>query len=400
MIRVSFIGDVMCEYTRLETYHRPEGEYDFSPLFSDVKDDFAKSDLVVANLETPMAGEALRYSWRDYQFNTPEQLGVAMRDAGIAVVSTANNHVLDRGFEGLEKTLETLDAIGLRHTGSARSEEESRPLVAEIRGMRIGLLSYTYGTEACYNGYYLKPGEEYRVNLLRNQELTNPVRRCFFVSKRWLPRALRAVYRRVLPKQARRPVGELKEKDARQKARLLEDIRYARAHSDYVIMCLHCGGQFNDAPTEYTRAVVAFCLKNGVDAVVGNHEHRIQGSRLEDKDHPVAYCLGNFTSNYGIDRKPYDKNAECSILLNLYLDEETKRVQDVGFAVLVSVKGEDGVIRTQPLYDRICSAGERERRELCEKNQKAVNAFLGTERRDVAPQKEYFVSQVTGRMRE
>ena len=179
MVRLSFVGDTMCEHTRLDSYKREGGGYDFRPLFSGVEAEFHKSDLVVANLETPVAGEALRYSWRDYQFNTPEQFGVAMRDAGIKVVSTANNHVLDRGFEGLEKTLETLDAMDLKHTGSARSEEESWPLIIEIKGLKIGVLSYTYGTEACYNGYYLSPGEEYRVNLLRNQELTNPVRRYF-----------------------------------------------------------------------------------------------------------------------------------------------------------------------------------------------------------------------------
>lgn len=392
MVRLSFVGDTMCEHTRLDSYKREGGGYDFRPLFSGVEAEFHKSDLVVANLETPVAGEALRYSWRDYQFNTPEQFGVAMRDAGIKVVSTANNHVLDRGFEGLEKTLETLDAMDLKHTGSARSEEESWPLIIEIKGLKIGVLSYTYGTEACYNGYYLSPGEEYRVNLLRNQELTNPVRRYFYVSKSFIPRALRAVYRRILPRLAKRPVGELKEKDARQKARLIKDIGYAREHSDYVIMCLHCGGQFNDEPTEYTRNVADFCIANGVDAVIGNHEHLIQSSNLKDKDHLITYCLGNFTSNYGIDRKPYDKNAECSILLNLYIDEAAKRVKEVGFEVLISVKGKDGIIRTIPIYDCIKSSNEQDRQELCEKNRKAVNAFLGTAYMRVEPQKEYVVS--------
>ncbi len=387
----------MCEHTRLDSFKKEDGTYDFLPLFSGVADEFRKSDLVVANLETPLAGEELRYSWRDYQFNTPEQFGTAMKDAGISVVTTANNHVLDRGFEGLEKTLENLDRIGLLHTGSARTEEEARPLIVDVKGFKIGILSYTYGTEACYNGYYLKEGEEYKVNLLRNQELTDPLRRWFYVSKGFIPRAMRAVYRRILPHKARRPVGELKEKDAGQKARLAADIAYARERSDYLIMCMHCGGQFNDGPTGYTRETADFCIQSGVDAVIGNHEHCIQGSRLNDMAHIVAYCLGNFTSNYGIDRKPFDKNAECSLLLNLYLDEKTGKAAEIGFEILVSVK-ENGRIVTKPLYDCIAGSSGQERSSLEKKNLKAVNTFLGTDYRSIEPRKEYFVSQMAGRM--
>lgn len=394
MIRLSFIGDIMCEYTRLDSYKQKEGTYDFTALFSEVEDDFNKSDLVVANLETPMAGESFRYSWRDYQFNTPEQIGIAMQKAGIDVVSTANNHVLDRGFEGLDKTLENLDNIGIKHTGSARSEAEALPLIVEVKGMKIGILSYTYGTEACYNGYYLKPGEEYKVNLLRNQELTNPIRRHFYLSRRFIPRAMRAIYRMIRPQAATRTIGELKERDIHQKAYLVKDILYAREHSDYVVMCLHCGGQFNDKPTKYTREIAEFCIENGVNAVIGNHEHCIQESQLKDTNRLITYCLGNFTSNYGIERKPYNKNAECSILLNLYIDEEKKEVVNIGFETLISIKGKNGVITTKPMYDCIINSRGKERQELYKKNIRAINSFLGMDITRIAPQKEYIVSQI------
>ena len=397
MIRLSFVGDVMCEHTRLSSFQKEDGSYDFGSLFSGVRDEFHKSDVVVANLETPLAGEAMRYSWRDYQFNTPEQFGVAMKNAGVSVVSTANNHVLDRGMEGLRKTLDNLDDIGLLHTGSARSESEAKPLILEVKGKKIGFLSYTYGTEACYNGHYLKQDEAYAVNLLRNQELTNPVKRYFLVSKNLIPRAFRALCRRILPGVLRKSVGERREKDKRQKARLFRDIAYAKEHSDYVVMCLHCGGQFNSKPTEYTREIAALCLEHGVNAVIGNHEHLIQGSRMLDPDRIVAYCLGNFTSNYGIDRKPYDKNAECSVLLHLYLDEETGRVDHIGFEILISVKEEDGIIRTRPLFDCIAGSDGEKRQELCEKNRRAVGSFLGTDPGGEPPRKEYVVSRAAER---
>ena len=389
----------MCEHTRLDSYRKEDGTYDFAPVFSGVEEEFRKSDLVVANLETPLAGEALRYSWKNYQFNTPEELAAAMKAAGVDVVTTANNHVLDRGPEGLEKTLRNLDAAGLRHTGSARSESESKPLILDVKGMKIGLLSYTYGTEACYNGHYLKPEEAYKVNLLRRQELSNPVKRYFLVSKGFVPRAFRAVCRRLVPGFAGKSAGEWKEKDREQKARLVRDIAYARENSDYVVLCLHCGGQFRSRPTEYTRKIADFCLEHGVNAVIGNHEHLIQGSRLGDPNRLVAYCLGNFTSDYGIDRKPFDRNAECSVLLHLYLDEEKKKAAETGFGILISVRGEDGIIGTKTLFDCAAEAEGQKRRELFEKNRKAVGDFLGEDPGEDVPRKEYIVSQTTGRMK-
>ena len=397
MIRLSFTGDVMSEFTRLETYRREAGGYDFSSMFSDLNEDFQKSDLVVANLETPLAGEKLKYSWRRFQFNTPDDLGFAMKEAGIHAVSTANNHVLDRGIEGLDRTLDVLDQIGLAHTGSARNEAEAKPIFFEIKGMKISLLSYTYGTEAPYNHNYLQKKEEFKVNLLRNQELTNPIRRYFYTSKQFVPRALRAVYRRILPTLARREVGELKEKDARQRVRLQKDIDFAKKNSDYVIMCLHCGGQYNEKPTKYTQMVANSCINQGVNAVIGNHEHRIQGSKLNDYSRIITYCLGNYTGGAGVEKPPYDKGSECSILFHIYIDENTKNVIDLGFEILISIKNEVGQIMTKRLHDLYKSADPQAKDDLYIKNLKAVNAFLGSAFDRIDPQEEYFVSQLMKR---
>ena len=398
MIRLSFTGDVMCEYTRLESYQKASGGYDFSPVFFDIAEDFGKSDLVVANLETTLAGEKLRYSWRKFNFNTPDELGGALKNAGVHLVTTANNHVLDRGLEGLNRTLDTLDRFGILHTGSARTPDEARPVILDVKGCKIALLSYTYGTEAPYNHCYLKKEEEYKVNLLHDQELKNPIRRYFYTSKQFVPRAMRAVYRRVLPKLAGRDVGELKEHDKRQRKRLSNDIAYARNNSDYVILCLHCGGQYNEKPTKYTCKVAEDCLREGVNAIIGNHEHRIHGSRFNDLNHFATYCLGNFTGGAGVERPPFDMNSECSILLHIYLDEKTAMIEDVKFEVLISVRNEQNQITTKRLFACIESADDMEKRELLRKNTMAVNDFMGASFDSIEPQKEYSVSQLMKRI--
>ena len=90
--RITFVGDVMCEYTRLPSYFMDDN-YNFEPLFEGCSDLFHRSDYVVANLETPVAGREMEYSFRDYNFNTPTEILFAMKHAGIHMVTTANNHV-------------------------------------------------------------------------------------------------------------------------------------------------------------------------------------------------------------------------------------------------------------------------------------------------------------------
>ena len=147
MIRITFTGDVMCEHTRLNHFYS-DGTYDFYPIFEDVVPVFKKSDYVVANLETPLAGKDMVYTERNYSFNTPEQMAEALKKSGVNLATTANNHVLDRGLVGLERTLDVLDQNGIAHTGSYREHEKSQPFITDIGGVRVAFLSYTYGTEA------------------------------------------------------------------------------------------------------------------------------------------------------------------------------------------------------------------------------------------------------------
>ena len=84
------------------------------------------------------------------RFNTPDALGDALKDAGFDLVSTANNHCLDRGYDGMVRTLDVLDKLGLAHVGTYRSAEERAAqngvYVADMGGIKVAFLSYTYGT--------------------------------------------------------------------------------------------------------------------------------------------------------------------------------------------------------------------------------------------------------------
>jgi poly-gamma-glutamate capsule biosynthesis protein CapA/YwtB (metallophosphatase superfamily) len=390
MIKITFTGDVMCEHSRLDQYCE-NGTYDFTPVFSDVVPVFKKSDYVVANLETPLAGRDLGYSERNYSFNTPDEMAMALKQCGVDLVTTANNHVLDRGIAGLERTLDVLDAAGISHTGSFRVNESAKPFIASIGGIKVAFLSYTYGTEACFNNHYLKKNQFHMVNLTRNQELSNSIKRYFLIHKSLPAKIFRFVYRLVSPGRAKLDVSERKEKDTCQQEHLSEDINYCKEASvDYIIMCLHSGGQFNEEPTEYTKKMVDLCLANGVDAVITNHEHRIQGARFP-RNHVVTYCLGNFTSDYGISRKPMGKYAEYSALFHLYLDKKDENVKTrYSVTFLKSNLNEKGLIVTTPVSQLYNACNDEiQREELRKDNLWCLNTFFGVSLIEAPMQDEY-----------
>ncbi len=156
-------GDIMCHKTNYKAaYNSDTKTYDFSPVFVNVAKYISKADIAIGNLETTFAGEARGYNGYP-TFNTPSELGVALKNIGIDVLSTANNHSMDKGSSGVISTLDALDEIGISHTGTYRSKEEQDTiLIKEVNGIKIAFISFTYGT----NGIPVPEGKEYLVNLI------------------------------------------------------------------------------------------------------------------------------------------------------------------------------------------------------------------------------------------
>ena len=123
MKKISIIGDIMCEPSVLKSAKQKDGSYDFSGIFSELKPRFSEADFVIANLEFPLAGKEAKYTDTFVIFNGPDEFASAVKEAGIDVVSTINNHTLDRGYDGMIRTLKVLDDIGLDHTGNFLPEK-------------------------------------------------------------------------------------------------------------------------------------------------------------------------------------------------------------------------------------------------------------------------------------
>jgi poly-gamma-glutamate capsule biosynthesis protein CapA/YwtB (metallophosphatase superfamily) len=217
------------------------GRYDFRPLLARVKPIVSRAALAICHVETPMgAGAPTGYPI----FNSPRELGAAIKWTGWDVCDTASNHSADRGQAGIASTAAALDAVGLRHTGSFRTAAESRrTLIVTVRGLRIAFLSYAYST----NG--VPPPHVWSVNLIST-------------------------------------------------AKIVADARRARKRgASLVIANLHAGNEYVHEPNAQQRDLSRYLLQRGiVDAIVGQHVHVVQPIR-RIRGRFVVYGEGNLLSN-------------------------------------------------------------------------------------------------------
>ncbi len=247
-ITLLFAGDLMQHMPQV-TAARRDSTFDYTDCFSYIEPFFQTADLVVLNLETTLTAHA---DYSGYpRFASPLQLAHAIRQAGVDVVTTANNHICDRGERGIRMTLGALDGTGLLHTGVFADSADFRrrhPLYISRNGIGIALLNYTYGT----NGLPVPTG------VVLNGIDT---------------------------------------------ARIAEDLRRIdRSEADHVIVMFHWGEEYARRPNAQQRKLAAWCHARGVDLVIGGHPHVLQPIEpLFRKDSTIggvtAYSLGNFVSN-------------------------------------------------------------------------------------------------------
>ena len=252
-IHMAATGDIMCHLTNVKNaYNSSTKDYDFTNVFKNIANYTQNADITVGNLETTFAGSSRGYTGYP-TFNTPEVLGKNLRDIGFDVICTANNHSMDKGYSGLESTLNFLDDYGLGHYGTARSaEEQDTILVKDVNGIKIAFLAYTYGT----NGITVPKDKSYCVNLI--------------------------------------------DKDL-----IKEHIALAKEQNvDVICVSMHWGAEYKLTPNSTQENLADFLFENGVDIILGSHPHVLEPMEkrtitLEDgttKDGFVIYSLGNFVS--------------------------------------------------------------------------------------------------------
>lgn len=149
MKRISFTGDLLCKAPEIRYASKDGRELDFDDCFKEVKTLFSKSDLVVGNLETPVAGVTLNYSNATSVFNSPIEFLQSVIKSGITCFTLANNHVMDRGLRGLSETIKNLTKLSLsgerNYVGAQMDTTIPRTFTKTIGETSLSLMSFTYG---------------------------------------------------------------------------------------------------------------------------------------------------------------------------------------------------------------------------------------------------------------
>ena len=305
-ISMSVIGDIMCHNSQYkDAYNSSTGTYDFSYVFEDIKNYISDADIAIGNLETTFAGKQKGYS--NYpRFNTPEQLAYNLKDLGIDVLSTANNHSMDTNFAGIVSTLDYLDDAGISHVGTnATDEAQNQILVKNVNGIKIAFLAFTYGT----NGIPIPSSKPFAVNLIDDNFI-------------------------------------------------LEQISLAKAlNPDLICVSMHWGYEYHTTQSAEQERLANLLFTNGVDVILGSHPHVLQPMEkktitLEDgstKDCFVIYSLGNFMSGQTI------TNTRNSIILNINFTKngETEKtyIDDVSYVPIYMYKSTSGATQRYKVID-------------------------------------------------
>ncbi len=389
-IKLTFLGDLMCLAPQVAAIRRSGSSYD--DIFAKVKHLWTDSDYVMANLETPVAEKSGRFSHGQMSFNAPIVFLRAVKAAGIDFVSLSNNHCLDRGFAGLDETIQNVHDLGLDSSGAYLTEEESRePFVKSLCGLRMAIVCSTYGING-YDAFGLPDELLWKVDTLTRGSITH-------VPTRY--KTMRSIYARIVPewvKSLRRairsemtgrpsivPIADSihpaqigRQIDAITENRVRDKIRRARKQAGIVISLPHVGGQYNPAPGLFQKYTMRWMADVGSDVIVANHAHRPLRSCFSRKNTFSAYALGNFCFSPGFGYYLNNVLADYSVVLNVLYDVAKHQISGITFHTVKSVVRSDGVAIVVPVSDLYADArNEAERESLEMENEAVVNCFSG-----------------------
>ncbi|CAN5204726.1 hypothetical protein BH24ACT10_BH24ACT10_19110 [soil metagenome] len=210
-----------------------------------VRDLLGGADVAVLNLETAVTEGGTRAD-KEFAYRAPASVLTQLKDAGVDVVTLANNHGLDYGRDGLRDTLAASAATGLPVVGIGLDEDQAyAPHVVEVRGQRIAVLGATQVLDSNLGAAWTAgPGT---------------------------------------PGLA----------SAKREERLVQEVARAREQADTVVVYLHWGRELDPCPLPRQQDLARQLVAAGADVVVGSHAHVLLGGGWLDGAY-VDYGLGNF----------------------------------------------------------------------------------------------------------
>ena len=246
-VKILAMGDMIFHQPIVKNY-RTNDSYDFTPIFANISADINEADLALANFEGSVNSNRKLSGFP--LFNFPKETIYSLKNAGFDALSTANNHALDTGLDGIGETISHIKESGMKNFGTL-TEDGDKGIIIEKNGIKIGLISFT----DTLNGMdSLMRGKEYSVNTFAQD--------------------------------------------------VKSDIQNLKDNSDIVIVYPHWGNEYQLVPNERQIFLKEMLQESGADIILGSHPHVLQRYEVEDKNNKkyfTIYSMGNALSNQRVE---------------------------------------------------------------------------------------------------
>jgi len=246
-IRISYIGDlILLKDQVISARNNKTGKYEFDEMFKYTWDYLQKSELSIGIYEGPSAGNMTSFSTSNFDdgipmhLNYPDEFAESVRKAGISLVTTANNHLLDKGIYGAQRTIDILNKNNITLTGSYKNQKEkekNKLLILNVNNIKFAILSYTskmnfYRIERLYEKY------PYLTNIIP------------YPHNKYYDKILRDIK---------------------------EDFKKAKqSKPDYILVLVHMGTQFKGFTNSFQKKWNKIFSDLGADIILGDHSHHVQ----------------------------------------------------------------------------------------------------------------------------
>ena len=258
-IRLQFAGDVFLHRGPIEVGRTGENTFNFEPFLTHIRP-FIDGDLSIANMEVPVDAHGNNAGLAGFPlFNSPFEILPALIYAGFDHLITANNHSFDIGWQGLLNTVANMERAGIAQTGmNIDQAAHDTHTIIDVNGIQVGIISYTdsvNGLEALVPDIH----RQYAVRRFRSHVMDD------------VPRMIAE----------------------------MEQIRAEGA--EVVVLALHWGHEYGDAPTAMQQQIAAALAEGGADVIMGKHSHTVHPVRWHEREDGnrtlIMYSLGNFLAD-------------------------------------------------------------------------------------------------------
>lgn len=298
------VGDIIVHEDQLKAqFNEVTGQYNFDNNFKYVKSHIQSADIALANLETTLAGKENKYTGYPL-FNSPSSIVDAVKNCGFDILSTINNHTIDRGSAGVFSTLAEIQKRDLKAIGTRENSDNKPYIIEEVKGIKLGIISYSYETP--------RKGNSKTLNAIDIPEDLTKLLNTF--SYEYLEQDLNKI---------KVQIDEMKSRGA-----------------EAIIFFIHWGNEYEREPNEYQKNIANTLCDYGVDIIIGSHPHVIQPiefitSEKTGKRSLVVYSMGNFISNQQYERTN-NRYTEDGIIVKIQLkkDSSSKEVTISGVSYI------------------------------------------------------------------